>query len=401
MLQIIKDAIRRFLDGKMSVKTGLILVLVFSLGGSLLVGGALAWHFSNQLNQKTAFLEQMTAINELNRNNPESAAAVMPVRADGSGGTVTQIAKKVGPAIVGIRMTVVASGQRYFGSARQTGGEGSGIIISKDGYIMTNHHVVEYADPDNSLSRLTTLEVFLPDKRQAKAKFIGADPQNDLAVIKIDLKNLPVAELGDSSQLEVGELAVAIGNPLGMEFMGSVTSGVISALNRTVNAGDKTLTLIQTDAAINPGNSGGALVNASGKVIGINTVKIAVSGVEGLGFAIPMNTAKPIVSQLIMYGYVKGRPFIGIAGQEISDVVADYYDLPVGIYITEVTPGSGAARAGLAKGDILVGLAGKKVRTMRELDEIKKNYKAGDTVNAVIVRNNRQLTLKLTFSEDR
>ncbi len=401
MLQIMKDAIRRFLAGRMSVKTGFVLILAFSLGGSLLVGGALAWHFGNQLNQKTAFLEQMTAINELNRNNPESPAAVMPVRADGSGGTVTQIAKKVGPAIVGIRMTVVASGQRYFGSTRQTGGEGSGIIISKDGYIMTNYHVVEYADPKNSLSRLTTLEVFLPDQRQAKAKFIGADPQNDLAVIKVDLKNLPVAELGDSSRLEVGELAVAIGNPLGMEFMGSVTSGVISALNRTVTAGDKTLTLIQTDAAINPGNSGGALVNASGKVIGINTVKIAVSGVEGLGFAIPMNTAKPIVSQLIMYGYVKGRPYIGIAGQEISDVVADYYDLPVGIYITEVTPASGAARAGIAKGDILVGLAGKKVRTMREVDEIKKNYKAGDTVNAVIIRNNRQLTLKLTFSEDR
>lgn len=164
--------------------------------------------------------------------------------------------------------------------------------------------------------------MFLLDGIQAKATYIGGDSKNDLTVIKIELDNLPVAELGDSSQLEVGERAVAIGNPLGMEFAGSVTAGVVSALDRKVTADDKTLNLIQTDVAINPGNSGGALVNSQGKVIGINTIKISVAGVEGLGFAIPINDAKPIINQLIMFGYVKGRPFIGISGREITETIA-------------------------------------------------------------------------------
>jgi serine protease Do len=298
-------------------------------------------------------------------------------------------------------MTVNLPGRQFFGRQTTQQAEGSGIIMSKDGYIMTNYHVVEYADPRKNTNQNVTLEVFLPDKQQANAQFIGGDPLNDLAVIKIDLNNLPVAELGDSSQLEVGELAVAIGNPLGMEFMGSVTSGVISALNRTVDTGDKTLTLIQTDAAINPGNSGGALVNAAGRVIGINTIKISISGVEGLGFAIPMNTAKPIISELIMSGYVKGRPLIGISGQEITEALAQYYNMPVGIFITDITPGSGAEKAGIQKGDILIRMADKKVNTMRDLDDIKKSYKAGDTVRVTVIRDKKQFDLKLTFTEDR
>ena len=229
--------------------------------------------------------------------------------ADGNSSTVTKIAKRVGPSIVGIRMVTLSPRNWYYGDAMsQSKYEGSGIIIDSKGYIMTNYHVVQYADPKNSISKNTTLEVFLSDGRQAMAKFIGGDQKSDLAVIKIDLKNLPVAEFGDSDALEVGELAVAIGNPLGLEFQGSVTVGVISALNRTISIDDRTLNLIQTDAAINPGNSGGALLNSKGEVIGINTAKISLSGVEGLGFAIPINEAKPIVDQLIMFGYVKGRP---------------------------------------------------------------------------------------------
>jgi len=315
--------------------------------------------------------------------------------------SVKNIAKKVGPSIVGIRM--VTKSPRYWYSTdemTESEYEGSGIIISNDGYIMTNYHVVQYADPKNSLSKNTTLEVFLSDKQQAAAKFIGGDSKTDLAVIKIDKKNLPAAILGDSDELEVGELAVAIGNPLGLEFQGTVTVGVISALNRTININDKVLNLIQTDAAINPGNSGGALVNSKGQVIGINTAKISVSGVEGLGFAIPINEAKPIIDQLIMFGYVKGRPFIGISGKEITEQLSRYYGLPVGIYIVEVVPGSGAEKAGIKNGDILISLAGKEVRTMTELDKIKENYKAGDTVKAVVVRNGKKITLTLTFSEE-
>lgn len=316
--------------------------------------------------------------------------------------SITEIAKKAGPSMVGIRMTATSSANPFFGSDGETiRAEGSGIIISKDGYIMTNYHVVSEADPRNRDYENVTLEVFLPDKRQAKAKFIGGDPLNDLAVIKINLKKLPNAELGDSSRLKVGEPAIAIGNPLGLEFAGSVTVGVISALNRTVSVEDRTLNLIQTDAAINPGNSGGALVNSEGKVVGINTVKISVPGVEGLGFAIPINDAKPIVNQLIKYGYVKGRPLIGISGQEITKSLADYYDLPVGIFIVRVEPNSGADKAGIRKRDIMISLAGKKVTSMQDVNNIKKAYKAGDTVNTVIVRGKKKLNLKLTFSEER
>ncbi|NLY75859.1 MAG: trypsin-like serine protease [Firmicutes bacterium] len=316
--------------------------------------------------------------------------------------SIAEIAQKAGPSIVGIRMTVATTLDRFFEAGGQTArAEGSGVIISENGYIMTNYHVVNHADPRNRDHQRVALEVFLPDKRQVKAAFVGGDPLNDLAVLKVNLKNLPVAELGDSSKLKVGESAIAIGNPLGLEFAGSVTAGVISALNRTISVEDRTLNLIQTDAAINPGNSGGALVNSEGKVIGINTIKISVPGVEGLGFAIPINDAKPIIDQLIKYGYVKGRPFIGISGREITEAMADYYDLPVGIFIVGVERGSGADKAGIRQRDILISLAGKRVATMLDVNEVKKAYKAGDTVAAVVVRGKRKIKLKLTFSEER
>jgi serine protease Do len=318
-----------------------------------------------------------------------------------AGTTVTAIAKKAGPAIVGIRMTITGTRYNYLGVSNDRVGEGSGIIISKDGYIMTNYHVVNGADPKQSTASRTILEVFLPDGREAKAVFKGGDEKSDLAVIKIDLKDLPVAELGDSSKLEVGELAVAIGNPLGMEFAGSVTVGVISALNRTIELNDTTLNLIQTDAAINQGNSGGALLNSQGQVIGINSAKIAASGVEGLGFAIPVNDAWPIVEQLIKYGYVRGRPAIGISGREISSVYASYFGLAQGIYVTDVIEGSGAEKAGIKRGDVIVSMGGKTVETVRDLDKIKESYKPGDTVTVVVDRNGRKVSLSLTFDEEK
>jgi len=377
------------------------LVLVCCILTSLLVGGGLYLKFSNDIKELTMMSANQAKVDTFIGNRISGNENKLKLAADNSS-TVTSIAKKVGPSIVGIRMITESPRNWYFDDGMaQSKAEGSGIIISSDGYIMTNYHVVEYADPKGSMSKNTTLEVFLADKRQAKAKFIGGDQRNDLAVIKIDMNNLPVAELGDSAALEVGELAVAIGNPLGLEFQGSVTSGVISALNRTVNVDDRTLNLIQTDAAINPGNSGGALVNSKGQVIGINTVKISVSGVEGLGFAIPINDAKPIVDQLMMFGYVKGRPFIGISGREITDAISRQYGLPVGIYILEVTPDSGAVKAGIQKGDVLVSIAGKDVRTMKDVDSIKKNYKAGDSVDVTVVRNGNKVKLSLTFSEER
>lgn len=388
---------------KSNLKTYIALVLITSIISSSIVGGILYSSFSAKLNSQAA----AQTSSALFTNNGNSAQAVKTGTTSSSNGNMysaVDIAKKVGPSIVGVRMTVTSSISQYFREGNQqqdTTSEGSGIIISSDGYIMTNYHVVEYADPKSGVSSQALLEVFLPDGKQAQAKFIGGDDENDLAVIKVNLTNLPVAELGDSSKLEVGEPAVAIGNPLGMEFAGSVTVGVISALNRQVETEDKTLNLIQTDAAINPGNSGGALVNSKGQVIGINTVKISETGVEGLGFAIPVNDAKPIVQQLVKYGYVKGRPFIGISGQEITQVMSARYGLPVGIYIVDVTSGSGAQKAGIEKGDVLVSLAGKAVKTMSDVNTIKKGYKAGDTVDAVIVRNGSKINVKITFSEDK
>lgn len=377
--------------------------LASSLISSTLVGTVLYTKFSGDLNEQKELILKAginTNLNNLNYNAARDNSVINTALTKGS--AVTEIAKKVRPSVVGIRMTVANQQGWYFGQGLgQTKAEGSGVIISKDGYIMTNYHVVEYADPRNGTSQDSTLEVFLADGKQSQAKFIGGDSKTDLAVIKIELDNLPAAELGDSSALEVGELAVAIGNPLGLEFAGSVTAGVISALDRKVVSDDKTLNLIQTDAAINPGNSGGALVNSQGQVIGINTIKISVEGVEGLGFAIPINEAKPIIDQLIMFGYVKGRPLLGISGREITEAISKEYGLPVGIYISSVTSGSGADKAGFKPGDILIKLANKEVKTINDLDEIKKGYKAGDVVNAVIYRDGVQKTVKLTFSEEK
>jgi serine protease Do len=303
--------------------------------------------------------------------------------------SVPEIAKKVGPAVVGI-----VNKTQIGGFIRQTveQGSGSGILISPDGYIVTNNHVVDGA---------TDVTVIFSNGKKYEAKLVGKDAKTDLAVIKIDANNLPYANLGDSSSLEVGELAVAIGNPLGQEFAGSVTVGVISALNRTIKIEDKELTLIQTDAAINPGNSGGALVNSYGEVIGINTIKMAAAGVEGLGFAIPINEAKPIIKDLMTHGYVKGRPLIGIAGRNITPEIAAMYDLPVGVYVVQVTEFGAAERAGIRTGDVIVKFNGKLVKTMEELNALKEQHKAGDVVEITVNRQGEVKTFKVTLDEDK
>ncbi|PYG88221.1 serine protease Do [Ruminiclostridium sufflavum DSM 19573] len=382
------------------------LVLVTSVVTSFVVGGALYTSFSNKLSDiQSGISATDKATVTQTASDSSSVSGTNLVTSDNSDDlTVTEIAKKVGPSIVGIKMTIQTTNRSFFfgssSSPSTSDSEGSGIIISSDGYIMTNYHVVEYADPNSNVKN-TTLTVYLPDKREATAKFVGGDSDNDLALIKIDLTDLPVAELGDSSDVEVGDLAVAIGNPLGMEFAGSVTSGVISALNRQLDTGNVSLNLIQTDAAINPGNSGGALLNSKGQVIGINSAKISITGVEGLGFAIPINTAKPIIEQLKTYGYVKGKPLVGISGQEVSEDISKMYGLPVGIYVVEVTGEGAAQAAGIVKGDVLTKLDGKEIKTMSDIDAVKKLHKAGDTVDAVVIRSGKTLTLKLTFTEDK
>lgn len=303
--------------------------------------------------------------------------------------SVVDISKKVGPAVVGIVSTIPT--QTFFGMAENQG-SGSGIIISNDGYVVTNNHVIEGA---------SKVEVYLSSGDKKNASLVGFDARTDLAVLKLEKGEYPYAEFGDSSNLEVGELCVAIGNPLGMEFAGSVTVGYISAVNRTVEAEGKTLNLIQTDAAINAGNSGGALVNTKGQIIGINTLKIASTGVEGLGFAIPVDEAKPVFDDLINHGYVKGRPVIGIVGRDISADIAKYYNYPEGIFVEQVQQGSGAAKAGIRRGDIIMKADGKRVKTVEELNKVRDTKKAGQIVKVELDRSGDIITVDITLGEEK
>ena len=302
-----------------------------------------------------------------------------------------EIAKRVGPSIVGISCTTQT--QSYFGV--QTGtSSGSGIIISADGNIMTNYHVI---------SGGTNIKVKLNTGNEYDATVIGGDEKTDVAVIKIKAnEELHVAALGNSDEVEVGSKAVAIGNPLASELFGTVTQGVISGVNRTITVGQREMNLIQTDAAISPGNSGGALINKYGEVIGINSVKLVSDNAEGLGFSIPINEASTIVKDLIDYGYVKGRPVIGVSVREITKELAYYNNLLTdhGLYIMSVSEGSSAEKAGLVRGDIIVKFDGTAVNSSTEMNKLRDKHKAGDTVSITFMRGTQEKTVNLTLSED-
>jgi serine protease Do len=278
-----------------------------------------------------------------------------------------------------------------FMPGQEQSGEGSGIIISEDGYIMTNHHVITEVVDANTRNQLdgTKIEVFLPDDSTTAytAEIVGYDQSTDLCVLKIDKNNLRAAELGDADRLVVGEFVVAIGNPGGMEYMSSMTYGVISGLNRSIQTeGYRNIQLIQTDAAINPGNSGGALINKSGQVIGVNSIKIADRAFEGLGFAIPINAAVTICSDLMNYTYVTGRPYIGItAYNQYTEQLANQYNMPKGVYVYEVDP-SGPSESIIHKNDIIVQFNSVEVTNFDTLEKEKNQYKPGDKVTIQVYR---------------
>lgn len=307
--------------------------------------------------------------------------------------TVSDIAKKVGPAVVAVTTTLQTS-QGFFGS-QQAQGVGTGMIINEEGYILTNYHVVEGAQQ---------VKVTLSNNKQVNAKVVNYDANYDVAVVKItdNVKVPAVVEIGDSDNLQVGESVVAIGNPLGTDFFGSVTTGIVSALNRKIDGDGNTskqgessssgLSYIQTDAAINSGNSGGPLINARGQVIGINTAKIKQSGVEGLGFAIPINAVKNKISDLS-----KPVLMIGIQGREIDKTLSEQYSLPIGLYIQDVTEFSPAEKAGLKRGDVITKFDGQKVTTFNEVTTIKNKHKSGDQVSVTISRDGKETNLTLTL----
>ena len=310
-------------------------------------------------------------------------------------------AKKILPSIVGIKVEYPVN-SIFLTQQTTASAEGSGIILSEDGYILTNNHVVNSSSSSTtySLGEASRVIVYLyNDETEYEAKVVGTDTETDLAVIKIEKTGLTAAELGDSDSVLVGEYSMAAGNPLGMQS--TVTVGAISAVNREVTDSDgKTFTLIQTDAAINSGNSGGALVNSKGQVIGINTLKVSATGVEGMGFAIPINSAKPIYEQLIQYNKVK-RPYIGISGRDLDSKTASRNNLVEGIYVVSVEEYSAAEEAGIKAGDVIVKADGQEVKTMTELNTVKNKHSIGDEMTITINRKGQEKELKLTLKEQK
>ncbi len=276
------------------------------------------------------------------------------------------------------------------------GSTGTGVILTDSGYIVTNSHVVDNA---------RAISIDLTDGRSFPATLVGADAVSDLAVLHIEADDLIAASFGDSAALKVGDSVAAIGDPLGKQLRGTFTDGIVSAINRDVTLGGRTMTLIQTNAALNSGNSGGPLLNCFGQVIGINTLKIGnfvdAAGVEGIGFAIPSSTVKVIVDQLIEQGYVSGRPTLGIKGESVSLFYQRYYLMPAGIFITELDPASDAAKKGIQTDDILSAINGMRITSMDDLNTVLYGCQVGDTVEVIIYRAGRQYRVDLTLSESK
>ena len=294
-------------------------------------------------------------------------------------------AATVGPSVVGITNKAVA--RDFFNNPVESQGVGSGVIFKNDGgksYIVTNNHVVDGA---------SELIVSLSDGRSLPGKLVGADALTDLAVVQVDDGNLPTADFGDSDATVVGESVIAIGNPMGLEFQGSVTSGVVSALNRTLGDGDARIKLVQTDAAINPGNSGGA-------VIGINSAKIVANGVEGIGLAIPSNAVQNVISAIMEKGYVP-RPYLGVSifDQQSAARYGYQLNLKKGVYLFQVVPGGPASKAGLHKGDVITAIDGDEIKGVSDLRAKIAEHSVGDKIELTVQRGNQERKASLTLEE--
>ena len=303
--------------------------------------------------------------------------------------SVPEISAKVGPSVVEVTTEAVTT-NRFFGEYVESGA-GSGVIISSDGYLITNHHVVSGA---------TQISVRLSDGTEYEAAVIGSDSKTDVAVLKIEAEGLSPVVIGDSDSLEVGEFVLAVGNPLG-RLGGTVTDGIISALDRDVTVNNQSMHLLQMNAAVSPGNSGGGLFNGRGELIGIVNAKSSDSDAEGLGFAIPINTAIRVAEELINNGYVTGRPAMGVMVLDIQDAQTAYqYGVnQAGAYVQSVNENSPAERAGLQPGDRFIGIDGTAVSSTSDITTVIGEHAVGDTIEIQIVRGGQILTLSLTLEE--
>ncbi len=361
----------------------------------------------------------VTSENNFNSENNISAETVSMLKTAQSDGDVLsgeEIVEKVMPSVVGIESTFSMPEQQkngrngFFGFGFDFGNEqvqqepvgtGTGVIITEDGYIVTNAHVIY--DSQNGYGLASAIKVLLGEDTY-EAEVIGYDTDCDLAVLKVDEKNLTAAEFGSSDDLKLGETVIAIGNPLGFDLMNTVTRGCVSGLNRNITINDKSMNLIQTDAAINSGNSGGPLINKYGQVIGINSSKMSSSyygeaSIEGIGFAIPSDEVSKIVDDIMNFGYVTGKPQLGISCQAVTETISQMYNMPMGVYVVDVTENSAAAKAGLKKGDIITAVDGTEVTTSEELTAQKNLHSAGDEIELTFIRNGEEMTATVTLDE--
>lgn len=382
----------------------------FSTLLSGVVGGALVLGVTtyNDQNEEQAISANSKSVVEssLQEKNTNTTSTVTTEELSTNSGSIADIVDNLGPAIVGI--TQMQEGNNIFGNEQGQSvesGTGSGFIFKKEGdvgYVLTNNHVIEGA---------SSIEVTLYDGEKVSAQLVGTDALTDIAVLKIDGKHVTtVAELGDSEALRTGEDVIAIGNPLGEEFSRTVTQGIISGIDRTIDVttseGDWALNVLQTDAAINPGNSGGPLINMDGQVIGINSLKISQNGIEGLGFAIPSNEVLPIAEELMSSGKVQ-RPFIGVGLVEMSEIPAAYLqenmklpnDVKDGVVVGNVSPGSPAAEAGLQQQDVIVSMAGQDITSGNDLRRILyTETEIGEKVDVTLYRSGEKITVKIMLS---
>lgn len=361
-----------------------VIVGAIAFGGGMLAGGNGKLPTLNSSSSNNYSYKQDSGSGTADNSN----AAKVPIQDTAEDlGSYSEVYEKVSPSVVAIVVDEIQAGNES---------SGSGVIMSEDGYVITNNHVVEGGDK---------FTVILADSTSYGAQLIGRDEQTDLAVLKIDANNLTAAEFGSSDDVKVGDRAFAIGSPGGIEYQNSFTGGFISAINRDVTINDRVMSLIQTDTAINPGNSGGALINSAGQVIGITSSKLSASSmsgasIEGMGFAIPMNTAKEIVDELIAYGHVTGRPAIGISGYDLDEARASYFNLPQGVYVSSVDTASDAYAKGVQSGDIITGVNGKEITSMSDINDVKNELSAGDTITLTIYRDGKTQDITIALIDE-
>jgi len=363
------------------------IVLIVTIIGGLTIGAGLG------LVNRYFIAKELPNSEEISIEQSEPAEEIVKelILAQDEMNTV-QVVDEIDESIVGITSKIQYTD--WFNNRRTTEGSGSGVIFKKDEdymYILTNNHVIDGANE---------LLVEIQPDEFVTAEIIGSDALSDLAVIAIENKKdysaIKPIEFGDSDALKPGQKVIAIGNPLG--YNKTVTVGVISAIGREIDANNE-FRLIQTDAAINPGNSGGALVDSRGKLIGINTVKISDTAVEGIGFAIPVNEAKPVLDEILKQGYVT-RPYLGIYGREVNEEISELYEIPMGIFVSEIIPGTGAAESDLVIQDIIIAVDDKKIFTMDDLSETLQNYDVGDEITLKVIRNGeRKIEVKVVLSQ--